>query len=157
MCSPAPDTTTAAAAQPKQRKQRAPPSKPPGMTNADWKAEVQRREAVTADRRNRAKKARERAALAAMEEAEQAERSAEQAEAARVGMMNPPGGHGPHVPWSQQSVGSSAGFSSSTHPWGCVPSPGYTDGDAHGEFNPNVTIQHGHPAQRMRSPVFAGV
>ena len=35
------------------------PSKPPGMSNADWKAEVQRREAVTTDRRNRlnAKKA----------------------------------------------------------------------------------------------------
>ena len=56
---------TAAAAQPKQRKPRAPLSKPPGMSNAEWKADVERREAVTADRRNRAKKAREKAVHAA--------------------------------------------------------------------------------------------
>ena len=93
-------TDPAAAAPPKQRKPRAPLSKPPGMTNAEWKADVERREAVTADRRNRAKKARERAALAAAAAAEQAERSAEQAEAARVGMMNPPGVHGQYAPWS---------------------------------------------------------
>ena len=51
---------TAAAAQPKQRKPRAPLSKPPGMSNAEWKADLERREAVAADRRNRAKKAREK-------------------------------------------------------------------------------------------------
>ncbi|XBH70195.1 hypothetical protein VPH35_097910 [Triticum aestivum] len=152
------DATTAAA-QPKQRKQRAPPSKPPDMSNTDWRAEVQRREAVTTDRRNRtnAKKARDRAALAATAVAEQAERSAEQAEAARAGMMNPPGGHGPYASWSQQSVGSPSGFSSSPQPWGCRPSPGYADGDAHDGFNPNITFPHGHPAQRMPSPAFAGV
>ena len=76
--------------------------------------------------------------------AEQAERSAEQAEAARVGMMNPPGGHAPYAPWSQQSVGSPAGFSSSPHPWS-TSSPGYADGDAHGGFNPNITFPHGRP------------
>ena len=70
------------------------------MSNADWRAEVQRREAITTDRRNRAnaKKARDSAALTAVAAAEQPERSAEQAEAARVGMMNPPGGHAPYVP-----------------------------------------------------------
>ncbi|XP_073362479.1 uncharacterized protein [Aegilops tauschii subsp. strangulata] len=112
------------------------------MSNADWRAEVQRREAVTTDRRNgaNAKKARDSAArLAAAAAAEQAERSAEQAEAAR------------------QSVGSLAGFSSSPQPWGCTPSPGYTDGDAPGGFNPNVTFPHGHPARRTPSPAFAGV
>lgn len=128
------------------------------MSNADWKAEVQHQEAFTTDWRNRlnAKKARDRAAAAAAM-AEQADRAAEQAEASRVGMMNPRGDHGPHVPWSQQSVGSPAGFSSATHPWGCAPSSGYADGDAHDGFNPNITFPHGHPAQRTPSPVFAGV
>ena len=43
------------------------------MSNADWKAEVQRREAFTIDRRNRlnAKSARDRAAAAAAAVAEQ--------------------------------------------------------------------------------------
>nr|XP_020174313.1 actin cytoskeleton-regulatory complex protein PAN1-like [Aegilops tauschii subsp. strangulata] len=127
--------STAAVAQPKQRKPRAPPSKPPDMSNADWRAEVQRREAVTTDRRNRAnaKKARDSAALAAAAAADQAERSAEQAEAARLGMMNPSGGHAQYAPWS------------------------YADGGAHGGFNPNITFPHGHPAQRTPSPTFAGV
>nr|XP_020168005.1 uncharacterized protein LOC109753517 [Aegilops tauschii subsp. strangulata] len=147
-------SVTATVAQPKKRKLRAPPSKPPGMSNADWRAEVQRREAVTADRRNRAlaKKARDNAARAAAAATDQAE-----AEAARVGMMNPPGGHAQYAPWSQQSVGSSAGFLLSPQPWGCTPSPGYSDGDAHGEFNPNITFPHGHPSQRTPSPAFAGV
>ncbi|KAM3392147.1 hypothetical protein ACQJBY_013341 [Aegilops geniculata] len=68
-------------------------------------------------------------------------------------MMNPPGG-GQYAPWSQQSIGSPAGFPSSPQAWG---SPGYADGDAHGGFNPNVTFPHGHPAQRTPSPAFAGV
>ena len=52
------DPTAAAVAQSKQRKPRVPLSKPPGMSNAEWKADVERREAVTADRHNRAKKAK---------------------------------------------------------------------------------------------------
>ncbi|XBH61666.1 hypothetical protein VPH35_116063 [Triticum aestivum] len=142
-------TATASVAQPKQRKPRAPPSKPPGMTNVEWRAKVQRREAVTADRRNRAiaKKARDNAARAAAASADQAE-----AEATRVGMMNPPGNDAQYAPWGQQGVGSP-----SPQPWGCTPSPGYADGDAHGGFNPNITFPHGHPAQRTPSPAFAGV
>ncbi|XBI11489.1 hypothetical protein VPH35_138543 [Triticum aestivum] len=142
-------TATASVAQPNKSKPRAPPSKPPDMTNAEWRAEVQRREAITADRRNRAiaKKARDNAARAAAASADQAE-----AEATRIGMMNPPGSHAQYAPWSQQGVGSP-----SPQPWGCTPSPGYADGDAHGGFNPNVTFSHGHPAQRMPSPAFAGV
>nr|XP_020151135.1 uncharacterized protein LOC109736322 [Aegilops tauschii subsp. strangulata] len=140
-------TATASVAQPKQRKPRAPPSKPPGMSNAEWRAEVQRREAVTADRRNRAiaKKARDNAARAA------AAAAAAEAEATRTGMMNPPGSHAQYAPWGQQGVGSPL-----PQPWGS-PSPGYADGDAHGGFNPNVTFPHGHPAQRTPSPAFAGV
>ncbi|XBH56632.1 hypothetical protein VPH35_078415 [Triticum aestivum] len=145
-------TATVSVAQPKQRKPRVPPSKPPGMTNAEWRAEVQRREAVTADRRNRAiaKKARDNAACAAAADQDEAE-------ATRVGMMNPPGGHAQYAPWSQQSVGSPSGFSSLPQPWGCTLSLGYADGDAHGGFNPNVTFPHGHPAQRTPSPAFAGM
>nr|XP_045088732.1 uncharacterized protein LOC123497030 [Aegilops tauschii subsp. strangulata] len=140
-------TATASVAQPKQRKPRAPPSKPPGMSNAEWRAEVQRREAVTADRRNRAiaKKARDNAARAA------AAAASAEAEATRAGMMNPPGSHALYAPWGQQGVGSP-----SPQPWGS-PSPGYADGDAHGGFNPNVTFPHGHPAQRTPSPAFTGV
>nr|XP_020184953.1 uncharacterized protein LOC109770635 [Aegilops tauschii subsp. strangulata] len=143
-------TATASVAQPKQRKPRAPPSKPPGMPNAEWRVEVRRREAVTADRRNRAiaKKACDNAtrAAAAAASADQAE-----AEATRAGMMNPPGSHAQYALWGQQSVGSP-----SPQPWGS-PSPSYADGDALGGFNPNVTFPHGHPAQRTPSPAFAGV
>ena len=48
------------------------------MSNADWRVEVQRREAVTADQRNRAiaKKARDNAARAAAAAADQAEAEA---------------------------------------------------------------------------------
>ena len=53
------------------------PSKPPGMSNADWKAEVQRREAVTTDRRNRLNAKKDWDVAAAAE--------AEQAEASRAG------------------------------------------------------------------------
>nr|XP_020163102.1 uncharacterized protein LOC109748488 [Aegilops tauschii subsp. strangulata] len=123
------------------------------MTNAEWKADVERREAVTANRHNRAKKAREKAAHAAAAAAAE-HAAAEQAEAARAAMMNPPG-H-PYAAWSQQSVGSPAGFSSSPHPWS-TPSPGYADGDAHGGFNPNITFPHGRPVQRTPSPAFTGV
>ncbi|EMS46259.1 Malonyl-coenzyme A:anthocyanin 3-O-glucoside-6''-O-malonyltransferase [Triticum urartu] len=80
-----------------------------------------------------------------------------EAEATRLGMMNPPGGHAQYVPWSQQSVGSPFGFSSSPQPWGCTPSRGYADRDAHDGFNPNVTFPRGHPTQRTPSPVFAGM
>ena len=118
------------------------------MSNAEWRAEVQRREAVTADRQNKAiaKKARDNAAraAAAASSADQAE-----AEATRAGMMNPLGSHAQYAPWGQQGVGS-------PQPWGS-PSSGYADEDAHGGFNPNVTFPHGYPAQRTPSPVFAGV
>ncbi|XP_020162209.1 uncharacterized protein [Aegilops tauschii subsp. strangulata] len=125
------------------------------MSNADWKAEVRRREVVTTDRRNRlnAKRARHRAA------------AVEQVEASRAGMMNPPGGHAPQAAWSQQSVRSPAIFLSLPQPWGCAPSPGYTGDDAHGGFNPNITFPHGHraspsslnPDQRTHSPAFTDV
>lgn len=112
-------TDVAAATQPKQR---APPSKPSDMSNADWKAEVQRWDAVTIDRRNRAnaKRAPDMVASAALAMVEHVD----QTETSRAGMMNLPGGQGPYVSWSQQSVGSSAGFPPSPQPWGCTPSSG---------------------------------
>ena len=132
-------TTTGTVAQPKQRKPRAPPSKPPGLSNAEWRVEVQWREAVTADRRNRAiaKKARGNAARAA----------ASSSSVDQAGMNSPVVSHAQYAPWGQQAVGS---------PWGSS-SPGYADGDAHGGFNPNVTFPHGHPATRTPSPAFVGV
>ena len=77
------------------------------MTNADWRVEVQRREAVTADRWNRAlaKKARDNAAHAAAAAAAASADQAE-AEATRAGMMNPPGSHAQYASWGQQGVGS---------------------------------------------------
>ena len=104
--------------------------------------EVQRCDAVTADRRNRAiaKKAQDNAARAA---------AAASSSADHAGTMNPPGSHAQYAPWGQQSVGS-------PQPWGSS-SPGYADGDAHGGFNPNVTFPHGHPATRTPSPAFVGV
>nr|XP_020192195.1 uncharacterized protein LOC109778056 [Aegilops tauschii subsp. strangulata] len=150
--------TDANATQPEQRKQRAPPSKPPGMSNADWMTEVRRRKAVTTDQTDgtgSTPRGLGTGRVAAAAVAEQADRAAEQAEASRAGMMNPADGHGPRAPWSQQSVGSPAGFSASS--WGCALSPGYADDDAHGGFNPNITFPHDHPAQRTPSPAFAGV
>ena len=101
--------------------------------------EVQRRDAVTADRRNRviAKKARDNAARAA----------ASSSSVDQAGMNPPVVSHAQYAPWGQQGAGS---------PWGSS-SLGYADGDAHGGFNPNVTFPHGHPAQRTPSPTFAGV
>nr|XP_020168324.1 uncharacterized protein LOC109753808 [Aegilops tauschii subsp. strangulata] len=71
--------------------------------------------------------------------------------------QNPSGGHDPYASWSQESIGSPAGFSSSPQPWVCTPSPGYAHGDAHGGFNPNITFLHGHPTQPTPSPAFTGV
>nr|XP_020151697.1 nascent polypeptide-associated complex subunit alpha, muscle-specific form-like [Aegilops tauschii subsp. strangulata] len=118
------------------------PGKSPGMSNAEWRAEVQRREAVTADRRNRAiaKKARDNAARAA------AAAASAEAEATRAGMMNPPGSHAQYAPWGQQGVGSP-----SPQPWGS-PSPGYADGDAHGGFNPNYPSYNDSPPAYASSP-----
>ena len=64
--------------------------KPPGMSNAEWRVEVQRRDVVTADQRNRAiaKKARDKAALAA----------ASSSSIDHAGMMNPPGNHAQYAP-----------------------------------------------------------
>ena len=128
---------TADSTQPKQRTLRAPQAKPSGVSNAEWRAEVQRREAVTTDRRNRlnAKKAKAAAAV-------------EQAEASRAGMMNPPG-HGPQATWGSQCVAGQ--LLPPPPPWGYAPSPSYSDGDTHGRFNPNITFPHGAPPRASPS------
>jgi hypothetical protein len=116
-------------------------ARPPGVSKAEWRADVQRREAVTADRRNRliAKRARDTAAAAA-------------AEASRAGMMNLPPDHCPQAAWgSQASVASPVNLSPPPPQWGYTPSPGYSDGDAHGGFNPNITFPHGAPPRASPS------
>ena len=77
--------------------------RPPGLTNAQWKADVDRRAAVTTDRRNRLNTKKATDAVA------------EQEEASRAGMVNlppQPAGQYPQGAWgSQQSVASPANFS----------------------------------------------
>ncbi|KAE8805386.1 Malonyl-coenzymeanthocyanin 3-O-glucoside-6''-O-malonyltransferase [Hordeum vulgare] len=80
-------------------------------------------------------------------------------------MMNPPG-HYERAAWgSQQSVASPANFSPPLPPSsGYAPAPGYSDGDVHDCFNPNITFPHGapqrsspsgfNPGPRTPSPVF---
>ncbi|KAE8818714.1 hypothetical protein D1007_03533 [Hordeum vulgare] len=36
-------------------------------------------------------------------------------------------------------------------PWGYAPSPGYSDGNAHGSFNPNIIFPHGAPQRSSPS------
>ncbi|KAE8789641.1 hypothetical protein D1007_36140 [Hordeum vulgare] len=54
--------------QPKPRKPRAPMPRPPGLTNAQWKADVGRRAAVTNDRRNRLNMKKTRNVMAEQDE-----------------------------------------------------------------------------------------
>ena len=109
--------------------------RPRGLTNAQWKAGVDRRVAVTNDRRNRlnVKKASDMAAA--------------QEETSRAGMANerqllPPqqAGQYPQGAWgSKQSVASPANLSLPV--WGFAPSPDYANDDALGGFNPNITFR----------------
>ncbi|KAE8821630.1 putative methionyl-tRNA synthetase [Hordeum vulgare] len=80
-------------------------------------------------------------------------------------MMNPCS-RNPEAVWRGcQGVASSANLSPPMPPWGYVPSPGYSDGDAHGGFNPKTTFLHGAPQHssltslsddpRTSSPVFS--
>ncbi|KAE8771385.1 putative methionyl-tRNA synthetase [Hordeum vulgare] len=112
-------------------------ARPAGMSDAEWRADVQRREAVRTDRWRRldAKRVSDAMASAAID----------QGEASRAGMMNLPG-HRPQAAWShQQSVASLANLSLPLPPSGYTPSPPYSDGDAHGGFNTNTTFPHGAP------------
>ncbi|KAE8816667.1 hypothetical protein D1007_05679 [Hordeum vulgare] len=128
--------TAADSSQLKQRKPRKSMPRPSGASDAELRAEVARRETVTTDRRRRldAKKIRDVAAAATVD----------QEEASRGGMMNPPG-HNPHAAWRGRQGVAPATLSPTMPPWGYVPSPGYSKGDAHGNFNPNTTFPHGAP------------
>ncbi|KAE8820667.1 putative methionyl-tRNA synthetase [Hordeum vulgare] len=110
-------------------------ARPPGVSNAEWRADVQHWQAGTVDRRNRliAKRARDAAAMAG------------QGEASRTGMMNPPGHYPQAVVGCQQSAASPTNLSPSMLPWGYVPLHAYSDSDAHGGFNLNITFMHGAP------------
>ncbi|KAE8790513.1 putative methionyl-tRNA synthetase [Hordeum vulgare] len=69
----------------------------------------------------------------------------DQEDASRAGMMNPPS-RNPQAAWrGRQGVASLANLSTTMPPSGYVPLPGYSDGDAHGGFNPNTTFPHGAP------------
>ncbi|KAE8786206.1 hypothetical protein D1007_39991 [Hordeum vulgare] len=91
--------------QPKQRK---PMARPAGISDAEWRADVQLREAVTTDRRRRldAKKIMD-ATVTVVDE-----------EVSCTGMMNPPG-RNPQAAWrGRQGVASSANLSPLMPPWG---------------------------------------
>ncbi|KAE8818648.1 putative methionyl-tRNA synthetase [Hordeum vulgare] len=122
-----------------QAKQRKPMPRPAGISDAEWKAEVQRRESVTTDRRRRlnAKKIKDAAAV-------------NEEEVSRAGMMNPRGRRPQAALTGLQGV-APATLSPTMPPKGYVPSRGYYDGDAQGGFNPNTTFPHG--AQECSSPI----
>ncbi|KAE8799104.1 putative methionyl-tRNA synthetase [Hordeum vulgare] len=118
-----------------------------GVSDAEWRADVQRWEAVTIDRRRRFDAKR------MMDAAEAAVAAAvDKEEASRAGMVNPPG-RNPHATWRGRQVVAPATFSPSMPPWWYVPSPRYSDGDAYGGFNPNNTFPHGAP-QRPPPQIF---
>ncbi|KAE8767398.1 hypothetical protein D1007_61249 [Hordeum vulgare] len=77
--------TIADSSQPKQWKLRKSMPKPAGILDAEWRADVQHREAVTTDRRRSldSKKIRDTVAAVAVH----------QEEVSHAGMMNPPGFH----------------------------------------------------------------
>ncbi|KAE8785680.1 putative methionyl-tRNA synthetase [Hordeum vulgare] len=76
--------------EPKPRK---PMARPTGVSDTGWRVDVQRREAVTTDRRRRldAKRVRDATASATVD----------QEEASRAGMMNPHG-HKPQAAWRRR-------------------------------------------------------
>ncbi|KAE8781712.1 Malonyl-coenzymeanthocyanin 3-O-glucoside-6''-O-malonyltransferase [Hordeum vulgare] len=100
-----------------------------GISDAQWRADVQCREAVTTVQwiKLDAKRVRDATIVATID----------RAEASQAGIMNPPG-RNPHAVWSHQ-----ANLSPTMSPWGYAPSRGYSDGDAHGGYNPNTTFLHG--------------
>ncbi|KAE8796288.1 putative methionyl-tRNA synthetase [Hordeum vulgare] len=127
----------ASAADSIQPKQRKPMPRPADAPDAEWRAGVQRREAVRTDRRSRldAKK---------IKYVEVAAEAADQEEVSRAGMMNSPGRNS-QAAWRRLQGVALATHSSTMLPWGYAHSPGYSNGDAHGGFNPNTTFPHGVP------------
>ncbi|KAE8787590.1 putative methionyl-tRNA synthetase [Hordeum vulgare] len=113
------------------------------MSNTMWNADVQRWEVVKTDRQNRLNAKKDMDAAAA----------AEQGEAPRASIMNLLG-HYTQAAWkSQQSVVLPANFSLPLLPSGYTPSPGYSDGNVHGCFNPNITFSHGAPQRSSPSDI----
>ncbi|KAE8812764.1 hypothetical protein D1007_10092 [Hordeum vulgare] len=106
----------------------------PSISDIEWGADVQHREAVTADRQRRLDARRIRDAAAAATAALELDQ-----EEARAGMMNLPGLN-PQAAWRCRQ-GASVALSPMMPPWGYMSSPGYSDGDAHGGFNPNTAFR----------------
>ena len=120
-----------------QAKQRKPMPRPAGVSDAEWKAEVQRRESVTTDRRRRlnAKKIKDAAAV-------------DEEEVSRAGMMNPLDRNQQTTWRGRHGVASPTNLSPLMPPWGYESSPGYSGGDVHGGFNPNTTFPQGTPDRK---------
>ena len=136
-------------------------ARPLGLTNAQWKTEVERRETVTIDRKGRDE--RKKAKDAAEAERAVTELVAVVAERAKAGfpahVFSPHAGlYLPPDPWgSQASIvsPSSSPFSSSPSAFSLASpamphlrgSSEHGDGDPHSGFNPNAAFPH-HPPPR---------
>ncbi|CAM0879536.1 unnamed protein product [Alopecurus aequalis] len=133
--------TPRAAADPlavKVRKPRAPKPRQPGFTNAEWKADIDRRSVVSGRRAMRGEAKKKRGVAAAEEEASRAIMAND-----RHQPMPPHASQYAQGVWaaSQQSVVSPAPASFSPPVWNYSSSPDYADGDALGGFNPNTAFQ----------------
>ncbi|KAE8774458.1 D-2-hydroxyglutarate dehydrogenase, mitochondrial [Hordeum vulgare] len=133
--------STADSIQSKPRKPRKTMPRSAGVSDAEWRADVQRPEAVTTDRQRGldAKRINDTEATVAAAAA-----MVDQEEVSRAGMMNPPGRNS-QAAWRGLQGVAPATHSSTMSPWGYAHSPGYSDGDVHGGFNPNTTFSHGAP------------
>ncbi|CAM0874586.1 unnamed protein product [Alopecurus aequalis] len=138
----------------KVRKQRATKPRPPSLTHAEWKADVDRRSIVYGERAKRGVAKKKRDAAAAEEEA-----SRELLAKDRQQPRPPHASQYAQGDWaaSQQSVVSPASFSPPLWPYSS--SPDYADGDVLGGFNPNTTFQArgppSFPVDQRASPAFA--
>ncbi|KAE8767283.1 hypothetical protein D1007_61389 [Hordeum vulgare] len=111
-----------------------------GVSDAEGRANVQRREAVTIDRRKRlnAKKIRDAEAAATGVSAA----AVDQEEVSRAGMMNPPG-HNSQDAWRSLQGVAPATHSTTMSPWGYAHLLRYFDDDLHDDINPNTASPHG--------------
>ncbi|KAE8805029.1 hypothetical protein D1007_19052 [Hordeum vulgare] len=104
--------------------------------NAEWKADIDRRVVVTANRRNMLNMKRARDEAAGQEEASHA-----------AGMANIPPHHQQVGQYLQGTWGSQQSVPSPTDLlpplWGYAPLVEYVNGDVLSSFNPNITFPHG--------------
>ncbi|CAM0870831.1 unnamed protein product [Alopecurus aequalis] len=145
----APRAAADRAAVKKVRKPRAPMPRPAGFTNAEWKADVERRSVVSSGRAKRGEAKKKRDAAAEEEEASRAIMAND-----RQQPRPPHASQYAQGVWvaSQQSVVSPAPTSFSPLVWNYSSSPDYADGDALGGFNPNTAFQARAPPRFAIDP-----